>query len=136
MATRVNGGTRTPNHPLPERENGELLVNDPAELGYLMHQAFNNRDIDAIDTIFAADFYSHPLAAGRDALKVAWKALADQHPDSRTVVDHAFAHGDVVALRATVHGFEDNGKTTTLLEMFRVADGRIAEIWGAMATAR
>ncbi|MRH93551.1 hypothetical protein GFY24_40200 [Nocardia sp. SYP-A9097] len=100
------------------------------DLGHRMHQAFNERDIDAIDTIFAPDFYSHPLDAGRDALKAAWKAIGNMYPEARTVVDHVFANGDTVALRATVHGLAP-GQPSTLLEMFRVADGRIAEIWGA-----
>jgi hypothetical protein len=34
---------------------------ESARLAHRMHAAFNARDIAAIDEIFAADFYSHPL---------------------------------------------------------------------------
>ncbi|WP_429415720.1 nuclear transport factor 2 family protein [Nocardia sp. GAS34] len=43
----------------------------------------------------------------------------------------AAGDGDRVALRSTVHGMTENGQTATLVEIFRVADGRIAELWGA-----
>jgi predicted SnoaL-like aldol condensation-catalyzing enzyme len=104
---------------------------DPIELGRRMHDAFNKRDFDAVGEIFAADFYSHPMDAGRDAVRSAWEAMAGMYPEVFTAIDDIFADGDRVALRATVHGMAANGQTATVLEIFRVADGRIAELWGA-----
>jgi predicted SnoaL-like aldol condensation-catalyzing enzyme len=96
-----------------------------------MHEAFNTRDFDAVTEIFAPDFYSHPLNAGRDAVRSAWEAMAAMYPQAFTAIDDIFAHDDRVALRSTMHGLAENGQTATLVEIFRVADGRIAELWGA-----
>ena len=49
--------------------------------------------------------------------------------DMHSVVDEVVAEGDLVSLRATISGL--HSEEITLMEMFRVADGRIAEIWGA-----
>jgi predicted SnoaL-like aldol condensation-catalyzing enzyme len=106
-----------------------MRTKDPVELERRMHTAFNDRDFDAIGEIFAPDFYSHPLHAGRDAVRSAWEAMAEMYPAMFTVVDDAFAAGDRVALRSTVPAAD--GHTATLVEIFRVVDGRIAEQWGA-----
>ena len=108
-----------------------MSATDPAGIGRRMHAAFNARDFDAVQEIFAPDFYSHPLDAGRDGVRSAWEALAAMYPRMETVIDDIFADGDRVALRATVHGMAEDGHTATMLEIFRVADGRIAELWGA-----
>lgn len=108
-----------------------MSVTDPTELGRRMHAAFNAREFDAVPEIFAPDFYSHPLDAGRDAVRSAWESMAAMYPQAQTVIDDIFAVGDRVALRATVHGMADDGHTATMLEIFRVADGKIAELWGA-----
>lgn len=108
-----------------------MPITDPIELAHRMHGAFNDRDFDAIADIFAPDFYSHPLDAGRDALRSAWEAMAAMYPKAFSVVDDAFAAGDRVALRTTVHGMIENGQTVTLVEIFRAADGRIAELWSS-----
>jgi predicted SnoaL-like aldol condensation-catalyzing enzyme len=94
-----------------------------------MHEAFNTRDFDAVDAIFAPDFFSHPLQlAGVEHIKEAWKAIAEKFPEMRTVVEEVVAEGNRVALRSTVSGLAT--EDFTLMEMFRVADGRIAELWG------
>lgn len=104
---------------------------DPAELGHRMHAAFNARDFDAVQEIFTPDFYSHPLDGGRAAVRSAWESMAAMYPRAETVIDDIFTAGDRVALRATVYGMAEDGHTATMLEIFRVADGRIAELWGA-----
>ena len=95
-------------------------------LAHLMHEAFNNSDLDTVDDIFAPDFYSHPLGiTGPDGVKAAWRAIRARHPELRTVVEDVVVAGDRVAMRSTLRG-----ASGTIMEIFRVADGRIAELWG------
>jgi predicted SnoaL-like aldol condensation-catalyzing enzyme len=95
-------------------------------LAHLMHEAFNNSDLDAVDEIFAPDFYSHPLdMTGPDGVKAAWRAVRARHPELRSVVEDVVVAGDRVAVRSTLRG-----ASGTVMEIFRVADGRIAELWG------
>lgn len=116
-----------------------MASTDPRELAHRMHDAFNARDIDAADEIFAADFFSHPLQDGRAAVKAAWAAIIAAHPATRTVIEDVLVDGDRVALRSKVYGVSDGDDSAadadaapaTLMEIFRVAEGRIAELWGA-----
>ena len=107
---------------------------EPRELARRMHDAFNRRDVDAADEIFAPDFFSHPLQAGRDEVKAAWSAMIAAHPAIRTVIEDVLGDGDRVALRSTIYGLsgdeEPDAQPETLLEIFRVSEGRIAELWG------
>jgi predicted SnoaL-like aldol condensation-catalyzing enzyme len=110
-----------------------MTGNVPLALAHRMHDAFNARDIAAVDEIFAPDFYSHPLRAGRDAVRAAWSAIIAAYPRARSAIEDVLVGDNRVALRATVSGLsaEDDASPVTLIEFFRVADGRIAELWGA-----
>ncbi|GAA2792977.1 hypothetical protein GCM10010441_17780 [Kitasatospora paracochleata] len=107
---------------------------DSHQLAHRMHEAFNARDIAAADEIFAPDFYSHPLRGGLEALKAAWAAMVTAYPSARSVVEDILVDGDRVALRSTVYGVsaDPDAAGGTLLEIFRVTEGRIAELWGSM----
>ena len=58
-------------------------------------------------------------------------------PEKRFVVEDVLVDGDKVALRVTVRGIPvDPGQPEpTIIEIFRVENGSVAEIWGA-GTAR
>ena len=99
-------------------------------LAHRMHEAFNARDFDAVDEIFTPDFFSHPLGTtGSEHVKETWSAASRKFPGMHSVVDEVIAEGDLVSLRATISGLF--AEEVTLMEMIRVADGRIAELWGA-----
>jgi predicted SnoaL-like aldol condensation-catalyzing enzyme len=99
-------------------------------LAYRMHEAFNTRNVEAVDDIFTPDFFSHPMGtSGAEHVKETWSAIGRKFPDMHTVVEEVVAEGDLVSLRATISGLF--AEEVTLMEMFRVADGRIAELWGA-----
>ncbi len=99
-------------------------------LAYRMHEAFNTRNFDAVDDIFTPDFFSHPMGtSGAEHVKETWSAISRKFPDMHSVVDEVVAEGDLVSLRATISGL--SAEEITLMEMFRVVDGRIAELWGA-----
>jgi predicted SnoaL-like aldol condensation-catalyzing enzyme len=99
-------------------------------LAYRMHEAFNTRNFEAVDDIFTPDFFSHPMGtSGAEHVKETWSAISQKFPDMHSVIDDVVADGDLVSLRATISGF--SAEDVTLMEMFRVEDGRIAELWGA-----
>ena len=93
-----------------------------------MYHAANARNLDAIDDIFAADFRSHPMGTtGRDPIRRSWRQIMDSHPDLRVEPLEMITRGDRVAVWSRVH----LGDTTaTLMELIRVSDDRIAELWG------
>jgi predicted ester cyclase len=96
-------------------------------LAHRMHEAFNTNDFAAMTDVFAADFHSHPMGTtGIEHIRTAWQAMRTRYPDLRTRIEDVVVEGDRVAMRSTVHG----GLDGVIMEIFRVADGRIAELWG------
>jgi predicted SnoaL-like aldol condensation-catalyzing enzyme len=96
-------------------------------LAHRMHDAFNTNNFAAVDEIFAPDFYSHPRGTtGPASVRESWTAMRARYPELRTIVEDVLVDGDRVAMRSTLHG----GAEGELFEIFRVADGRIAELWG------
>lgn len=100
-----------------------------------MYAAFNRRDHAATAEIFTADFYSHPLGkAGPESVAQAWRRFHEAFPEVRVVVEDMVVEGDRASVRTSVHGVP--GQLPTMLETFRVRDGRIAELWGLSSLRR
>jgi len=101
-----------------------------------MYAAFNAHDHAGAEGIFTADFYSHPLGAtGPAAVTRAWQRLHALFPAARVVVEDMVVEGDRAAVRTSVRGVPGE-PTPTMLEIFRVRDGRIAELWGLSSLRR
>jgi predicted SnoaL-like aldol condensation-catalyzing enzyme len=108
-------------------------MTDPRTLVRRMHDVLTTRDVTVAEEIFAPDFYSHPLRGGVDAVKSSWTAFMAAHPAARSVIEDVLVDGDRVALRSTIYGLAHDDPDTasgTLLEIVRIAEGRIAELWG------
>jgi predicted SnoaL-like aldol condensation-catalyzing enzyme len=98
-----------------------------------MQECFNTRQFDQADDLFTPDFFSHPLGTtGFGAGKDAWRKLTSRFPGVRVVAEDVLVDGDKVALRSSVRGTgtPDDGPHPMLFEIFRVEDGRLAEMWG------
>lgn len=107
-----------------------------------MEESFNQGNISVIDQLVSSDFVYHQ-SAGRDLSTEAYKKMAimtqNAFPDGHMEMDDLFAEGDKVACRFTVigthtgeyQGIPPTGKKITFqaINIFRVADGKIAEIW-------
>jgi predicted SnoaL-like aldol condensation-catalyzing enzyme len=65
-------------------------------------------------------------AAGADARR----KVTGRFPGIRVVAEDIFVDGDKVAVRSSVIGTADGGPHPMLFEIFRVEDGRLAEMWG------
>jgi predicted SnoaL-like aldol condensation-catalyzing enzyme len=111
-----------------------MTRDEMTELANRMYAAANAGDLDAADGIFAAEFRSHPMGTtGVGAVKAAWAAIRERYPDLRVSVEDMLAEGDRLAVRTAVRGTpaDQTGEPCpTIMEIIRMADGRIAELWG------
>jgi predicted SnoaL-like aldol condensation-catalyzing enzyme len=99
-----------------------------------MYAAVNAGNLDEVDAIFAADFCSHAMGTtGTGAVKKAWAAVREKFPDLRVSVEDMIADGDKLAVRTVLHGTpadQAGEPRPTLMEIIRIADGQITELWG------
>ena len=110
------------------------MTDDVRAVGQRMYEAFNTHDFGAAENIFAADFVSHPLGTtGVESVTRSWTRFHERFPDVQVVVEDMLIDGDKVAVRTTLRGIPADAaeqRPPTMLEIFRVRDGRIAELWG------
>jgi ketosteroid isomerase-like protein len=98
-----------------------------------MFAAANRGDYQAADDIFAPDFHSHPLGTtGIEPIRNSWREMFTRFPGLRVVPQRMLSDGDRVAVWSKI---ENMPGTPELMELIRVADGRIAEVW-ALGTIR
>ncbi|HEY3506359.1 MAG TPA: nuclear transport factor 2 family protein [Actinocatenispora sp.] len=103
-------------------------MDDKTALAYRMHGAANAGDYDAMDEIFAPGFVSHPLGTtGIEPIRAGWRAIRSAYPELHSEIRDVLVDGDRVAVRAEITGTPE---PATLMEIFRVEDGRVAELWG------
>lgn len=108
-------------------------------------EAFNQNDWDAVDELFAPDYVDHDrsrvgLPPGPAGVKQAWGMLRAAFPDLRATIKDVIAEGDQVAVRGAIcgthrgelMGIAPTGEVVTmaLIDINRIADGRLAERWG------
>jgi steroid delta-isomerase-like uncharacterized protein len=105
--------------------------------------AFFAADEDGMSALISDDFVTHAGSGTGNA--EGWKAMARSIatavPDNRTDIDDIFGDGDRVVVRYTsrgtltgeLFGVAPTGRelTTSGIEIYRFADGRIVECWGA-----
>ncbi|GGW70381.1 hypothetical protein GCM10010503_54500 [Streptomyces lucensis JCM 4490] len=115
-----------------------------------LHDAVSTGDPEAvaktIDEVVDPEVLFHapvPMGGtGVQALKQVWTVLLHAFPDLRVTVQDVIAEGDRVVSRNTVtgthlgeyRGIAPTGASVTYDEIFvfRLAGGRIAEIWGVV----
>ncbi|MFB4276220.1 MULTISPECIES: ester cyclase [unclassified Nonomuraea] len=107
---------------------------DASALVRRMHECFNSRQFDQAADLHTPGFFSHPLGAtGFEAGKAAWHTLVARFPGMRVVARDILVDGDKAAVRSTVEGIavSEGDAQPMLFEIFRIDDGRFAEMWGA-----
>ena len=107
-------------------------------------EAWNRKNLDALDELLPADYDMHRDTAGRSGRDVIKEAIGNYHaafPDLQVTIEHLIAEGDIVVMRGiwrgthlgmmkTAYGsMPATGKemSWTGTHLFRIADGRIAE---------
>jgi len=111
-----------------------MTAADMRALGYRVYDAINARDIALLEQLFDPNVIRH--AAGEVGIESAKKALTSAFasgPDKRFVVEDLLVDGDKIALRVTVQGVPvaPGQPLPLIMEIFRIENGRVAEIWGA-----
>ncbi|MFF1546552.1 ester cyclase [Streptomyces sp. NPDC058291] len=116
------------------------MTDDVRALAERMYEAFNVRDLAAARAIFSADFVSHPLGTvGVDSVVKAWSGLHAMFPDIQVIVEDMLVDADKAAVRTSLHGIPaevEEQALPSMMEIFRVRDGRIAELWGLSSLSR
>jgi predicted SnoaL-like aldol condensation-catalyzing enzyme len=106
---------------------------DASALVRRMQECFNTRQFDQAADLHTPGFFSHPLGTtGFEAGKDAWRTITARFPDMRVVAQDVLVDGDKAAVRSTVEGIatQDGDAQPMLIEIFRIDDGRLAEMWG------
>jgi predicted ester cyclase len=123
-----------------------LMSKDNEDLVRRVEEAWDANDLDALDELFAPEFFSHAalpgMPPGLAGAKMAHHASMSAFPDRKMTIDDLFAAGDRVAVRTTVRGTNQgglawigvppNGRPVEVesISIYRVAEGKIAEHWG------
>jgi steroid delta-isomerase-like uncharacterized protein len=117
-------------------QENEAVVRDYIEV------VWNARKLDLFDRYVAADAVHHDSSGEMDigGMKLAVAAICKAIPDHSITIDDAFGDGDRVVLRQTLSGtLQDplfgmpaTGKHASWagIYIYRLADGKIVEIWG------
>jgi predicted SnoaL-like aldol condensation-catalyzing enzyme len=87
-------------------------------------------DAEAVDRFMAADYMQHSTfaAPGVDGLKEFLRRVRQETPDSIQDIKRAFVDGDHVVIHCHVRPIPTEAGIA-VVDIFRVADGRIAEHW-------
>lgn len=130
---------------------GDLLVRRNTEANKALvrrvYDAFNSGGVDLLDEAVAVDFDDHdPMPSqtpGIAGLKQAVGLFRAAFPNGEMTVDELLADGDKVIARVTLRGTQSgeffgqppSGRVVTAegIEVYRIADGKIAEGWSRFA---
>ena len=111
-----------------------MTATDNKALASRVYEAINTQDIATLDELFDPHVVRHAMREtgiekAREAMTNAFAAF----PQTRFVVEDLIAEGDKVALLVTVHGVPapPGEPLPLIMEIFRIENGRVAEIWGA-----
>jgi predicted SnoaL-like aldol condensation-catalyzing enzyme len=115
-----------------------MTTEESRALAYRVYDAINAQDAGALTRLFDPHIVRH--AAGETGIEPAVAAMQRAfaaNPARRFRVEDVIAEGDKVTLRVTVLGAPaaPGEPPPLIMEIFRIANGRVAEIWGA-GTAR
>lgn len=114
----------------------------------IYEEVINQGNFDVFDELVSADIVEHEefpgLEPNREGVKQFFRMFRSAFPDLRFQVEEMFAAGDKVVTRLVMHGTHEGefmgmaptGKKIAVkaIDIFRVADGKIAEHWGLSDT--
>jgi steroid delta-isomerase-like uncharacterized protein len=110
----------------------------------IFEEVWNNKDIDAIDELMAADYVHHDpqspkFSGGKEGYKQLVEYYLKAFPDSHFTIDQEIQQGDTAVTRWTVRGthkgdlqtFPASGKTFSVsgITVARLQDGKFVESW-------
>lgn len=125
-------GSQAPEPATPSQED----LNRAIVLRY-MQEVINERQLDVLDEIMAADWIAHNPGEpnGRDGLKAFFAGMFEQFPEIHADVKRVVAEGDLVVVHSHYTASEqDRGNdwapgSGATADFFRLVDGVIVEHW-------
>jgi predicted SnoaL-like aldol condensation-catalyzing enzyme len=109
-----------------ERRNHDLVL-------AMFDQVLSPMDSAAVDRFVAADYIQHSALAapGREALKAFLDKAKHETPHAVHDIKRSFVDGDHVIVHYHVR-LAPGDAGFAVIDIFRVADGRVAEHWDAL----
>lgn len=110
------------------------MTADIKALGYRVYEAINTKNIAALEELYDTQVIRHAAGeTGIESVKNAVMSAFTAFPAIRFVVEDLVAENDKVALRVTIHGIPTppGEPLPIIMEIFRIENGRVAEVWGA-----
>ena len=110
------------------------IEENKAIIRHLVEEGVNQGRLDVFDELFAPDFVDRSTqeqAPGPEGVKLFFLALRADLPDLSVSIDDLIAEGDKVVIRTTWRGTRPSGQQAarTMIQIFRIADGKIQEEW-------
>lgn len=118
------------------------LEENKAVIRRFVEEVQTQHNVDRMDQLFGPDFYDHGSLSTTHTLEEAkqfFTMVFSAFPDIRAHIHDQVAEGDKVVTRKTFHGthkgefmgIPPTGKEVAfdVIDIFRIADGRIAEHW-------
>ena len=111
----------------------------------LIEEGINQNDLSVGDALVAADFIEHEelppnVPTGVDGVKALFTMLHNAFPDFNATINDLIAEGEKVVVYMTWTGTQQgewmglppsgNQISFDVIDIFRVADGKIQEHWG------
>src|SRR4051812_16290349 len=107
------------------------MTTDIRALAYRVYEAINTRNIAALEELFDPHVIRHAAGeTGIESVKNAVTSTFTTFPGKRFVVEDVLVEGNKVALRVVIHGVPQQ-PLPIIMEIFRIENGRVAEVWGA-----
>jgi predicted SnoaL-like aldol condensation-catalyzing enzyme len=112
-------------------EEQQKLEANKEMVAWFYQELFGNKNIAVIDSLIREDYIQHnPMAAdGRQALKNVLGAWFTDAAKDTVDIQRIGADGDLVYLHTRAR-FGD--KTFSVIDIFRIEDGKIAEHWDVL----
>lgn len=113
----------------------------------IYEEVFNTGELGQVNTLIAAEYIDHnPIGpggkSGIEGFKQTVRALRFAFPDLHFTVEEMIVDGDKVVTRTTMQGTHKNSfmrvdptnkqVTVTGFDIYRIADGVVAERWGTL----
>jgi predicted ester cyclase len=108
----------------------------------VFEEAFNHKNTELIDVLFSPHFIDQSTPdqpAGPQGVKEYFAQVHTSFPDMQVTIEDLLAEGEKVVVRTTWRGtrqdkqasVEPTGKqvTGTMIQIFRIVDGKILEEW-------
>ena len=109
-----------------------MVANNKHIVTTAYQRIFGDLDVTAVDEYMSKDFIQHnpTIPDGPEGVKQLLQMLASQGvPKQKIEFKHVIADGDIVMLHSR---YEMAGAEWRFIDIYRVADGKLAEHWDAM----